>query len=147
MSGANETARGTKHGAPALLGLRATDAVSLATLIDGGLRYGAIDRFRKASALPLTAVAGMIRVNDRTLARRKVEGRLQPDESDRLFRAARVFARALDLFEGDRDAARSWLMEPQRALGGCVPLELAATDVGTREVENLIGRLEHGVPT
>ncbi len=121
--------------------------MSLATLVEGGLRYATLDRFRKHSALSLTAVASMIRVNDRTLARRKIKGRLQPEESDRLYRAARVFARALDLFEGDRDAARAWLTAPQRALAGKVPLDLATTDVGAREVENVIGRLEHGVPT
>lgn len=144
---ASEEAQGGSHDAAALLGLPAVDAVSLATLVGRGLRYAALDRFRKDSALSLTALASMISVNDRTLARRKTEGRLQPEESDRLFRAARVFARALDLFEGDRGAARTWLMQPQRALAGKVPLELATTDVGAREVENLIGRLEHGVTT
>jgi putative toxin-antitoxin system antitoxin component (TIGR02293 family) len=49
------------------------------------------------------------------------------------------------LFEGDRDAAADWLTRPQPALGGAVPLELAKTGLGTREVEALIGRLEHGV--
>lgn len=136
-----------RHEATALLGLPQGDAISLASLVGAGLRYAALDRFRKESALSLAAVASMIRVNDRTLARRKIEGRLQPDESDRLFRAARVFARALDLFEGDRDAARSWLTAPQRALAGKVPLDLATTDVGAHEVENVIGRLEHGIPT
>jgi uncharacterized protein (DUF2384 family) len=30
-------------------------------------------------------------------------------------------------------------------LGDETPMELIQTDVGAREVENLIGRLEHGV--
>jgi uncharacterized protein (DUF2384 family) len=30
-------------------------------------------------------------------------------------------------------------------LGDVAPLEMAATETGAREVENLIGRLEHGV--
>jgi putative toxin-antitoxin system antitoxin component (TIGR02293 family) len=61
-------------------------------------------------------------------------------------RFARVFGRALELFEGATDAARAWLSAPQRALGGATPLALAATDVGASEVLNLIGRLEHGNP-
>ena len=36
---------------------------------------------------------------------------------------------------------------PQRALGGAIPLRLAETDVGTRAVEALLGRMEHGVYT
>ena len=62
-----------------------------------------------------------------------------------LLRASRVFGRALELFEGDDAAARRWLSSPQRALGGSKPLSLAGTEVGTGLVEDLIGRLEHGV--
>jgi uncharacterized protein (DUF2384 family) len=40
-----------------------------------------------------------------------------------------------------------WLRSPNRALGGESPLALSKTEVGAREVENLIGRLEHGVFT
>ena len=30
-------------------------------------------------------------------------------------------------------------------LGGAIPLEYAETEVGAREVENLLGRIEYGV--
>ena len=86
-------------------------------------------------------------ISARRLARRKEAGRLEPDESDRLMRASRVIARAIELFEGDREAARTWLTTHLRALGDHTPLEFAKTDVGAIEVENLIGRLEHGIPT
>jgi putative toxin-antitoxin system antitoxin component (TIGR02293 family) len=49
------------------------------------------------------------------------------------------------LFEGDRDAAVEWLTTPQTALGDRVPLDLARTEIGAREVERLVGRLDHGV--
>ena len=32
-----------------------------------------------------------------------------------------------------------------RALGGATPLDFAKTEPGAREVENVLGRLEHGV--
>ena len=88
----------------------------------------------------------LVQLPARTLARRKAAGRLEREESDRLLRASRVFGRALELFEGDADAAREWLLDRQPLLGGLVPLELATTDVGAAEVERLIGRLEHGIP-
>ena len=56
-----------------------------------------------------------------------------------------MFARTIELFEGDVESARSWLMRPVLALGGAVPFEMLKTEVGAREVENLITRLEHGV--
>ena len=56
-----------------------------------------------------------------------------------------MLANAIRLFEGDRDAARSWLMEPALALGGATPFESLTTEVGASEVRRLIGRLKHGV--
>ena len=52
--------------------------------------------------------------------------------------------RALDVMETENNA-RQWLTSPQYGLGGAVPLEYAETEVGAREVEDLLGRIEHGV--
>jgi putative toxin-antitoxin system antitoxin component (TIGR02293 family) len=66
-------------------------------------------------------------------------------ESERSVRFARLYQKVIDLFEGDAVGARTWLSSPHRALAGGVPLSLAETEAGAREVEDLIGRLEHGV--
>jgi putative toxin-antitoxin system antitoxin component (TIGR02293 family) len=95
--------------------------------------------------LSMDEMAGLVQIRPRTLDRRKKEGWLRPEESDRLLRASRVFGRAIALFEGDGEGALGWLSTPQMALGGAVPLEMARTEIGAREVEGLIGRLEHGV--
>lgn len=67
---------------------------------------------------------------------------MHPDDSDRILR---IFGKAVALFEGDVESARTWLSSPQRALGEAVPLEMPTTEIGAREVEDLIGRIEHGV--
>lgn len=128
-----------------LLGLSKSDPLSLDAAVRSGLRFGALERFAVRTRLSLSEVGQAIKVKPRTLARRKIEGRLQPEESDRLLRTSRIVARALELFEGDIDATRRWLDAPQKSLGGSTPLEFATTDVGAREVDDLIGRLEHGV--
>jgi putative toxin-antitoxin system antitoxin component (TIGR02293 family) len=79
-----------------------------------------------------------------TLARRKKAGRFRPDESDRIYRLARVAAMAAAVLEGKERAAR-WLREPNRALGGETPLRLLDTDIGGRQVEAILGRIEHGL--
>jgi putative toxin-antitoxin system antitoxin component (TIGR02293 family) len=89
----------------------------------------------------LARVAG---ISGTTLTRRKRTGSLSPEESDRVLRIARLLARSAEAF-GSSDAAAAWLKEPNLALGGATPLAYAETEVGAREVENLIGRLEHGV--
>jgi putative toxin-antitoxin system antitoxin component (TIGR02293 family) len=128
-----------------MLGIEASDAVQIVRQVRSGFPYSRLARFQKATRLPLEQIARFVGIPQRTLTRRAGEGRLQPDESDRVLRASRVFEMAVGLFEGDVPAARRWLQTPQPGLGGEVPLEFASTDIGAREVENLIGRLEHGV--
>ncbi|MEO7238829.1 MAG: antitoxin Xre/MbcA/ParS toxin-binding domain-containing protein [Gemmatimonadales bacterium] len=131
----------------ALLGLRTYQPLALDRHVRKGLAYSSFLRFQRNTSLSARAIAELIQIPTRTLTRRKSEGKLAPEESDRLVRASRIFGRAMELFEGDSDAARTWLTSPQPALGGLVPLELARTDVGANEVENLIGRLEYGIPS
>lgn len=112
-----------------------------------GLPFAEVERLRRDSGLPLEAVAGLIRLPPRTLARRKARGRLDPGESERLFRVATVFGQAVTLFCGQLHDANRWLRTAQRGLGGLIPLELLGSEVGARAVADLIGRLEHGVFT
>jgi putative toxin-antitoxin system antitoxin component (TIGR02293 family) len=98
-----------------------------------------------ASGLSLAALAPVLGIPERTLARRKVSGKLKPNESERLVRVMRIFEQSVELFEGDSAAAVQWLTSPHRALAGETPMNYARTELGAREVENLIGRLEHGV--
>ncbi len=79
------------------------------------------------------------------MGRRRERGRLEPAESNRILRVSPLFPEAIKLFEGDGVAARRWMLQKQKALGEKTPLELLATELGAREVEALIGRLEHGV--
>lgn len=106
----------------------------------------ALERLGKLLALESSnEIASLLLIPPRTFYYRKKAKRLTPGESDRLLRTARIFGLAVDLFDGDRDAARQWLQTPKRALGDATPLGYAATEVGAREVEDLIGRAEHGV--
>jgi putative toxin-antitoxin system antitoxin component (TIGR02293 family) len=142
-----QSGRREGHYYAALFGLRRYDTLHLIEQIRRGLTYAAFERFQRNTALSYGELARFVEIPERTLARRRESGRLEPDESDRLVRTSRVFARAIELFEGNAESARRWLTTPLRALGDNSPLEFANTDVGAGEVENLIGRLEHGLPT
>ena len=113
--------------------------------IAAGLPYQAIEKLQTKSGLSLADVARVTGIPLRTMARRRDTGKLKPAESERLLRLTFLFEQAVELFEGDSNAARVWLETPNRALYGETPLRLAETEIGAREVENLIGRLEHGV--
>ena len=128
-----------------LLGLDTFDLPSLLRAVEKGLSWKSFQRFVRNTGLTPEQVAELIGVPARTLARRKISGRFAPDESDRLVRAARIYGRALDLFDGDTENATEWLVEENTALGGVAPIHFARTGIGAEEVEHLIGRAEHGV--
>jgi len=127
------------------VGLRSNNLQHLLGRIAAGLPYHAVERLQAKSGLSLTDVARVTGIPLRTMSRRRDSGRLKPAESERLLRLTFLFEQAVDLFEGDANAVRSWLETPNAALHGDTPLRLAETEIGAREVENLIGRLEHGV--
>lgn len=128
-----------------LLGLRTFDATGLHQRVEEGLSFAALERLRQVLDLSAVEFARYLGIPIRTLARRRTDGRLHPDESDRLLRLSRIVGLAIRLFEGDAPDARTWLLTPSVALGDGIPLELASTEVGAREVERTIGRLEHGI--
>src|SRR5687768_5519786 len=123
----------------------AAGPAELVSLVRAGASFNMVEDFRRRSGLTLDQIADAIAVPRRTLTQRKQYGRLKPDESDRFVRLARLFELAAALFNGDAAEALRWLAGPKRALGGETPLQYISTEVGAREVENLIGRLEHGV--
>jgi putative toxin-antitoxin system antitoxin component (TIGR02293 family) len=136
---------GAEHPYLLLLGLDPMDTPRLVERVEEGFSFGELEHLRENMDLSREEMAELVQIRPRTLDRRKKEGRLHPEESDRLLRASRVFGRAIALFEGDVEGALGWLSTPQRALGGTVPFRMARTEIGAGEVEGLIGRLEHGV--
>ena len=92
----------------------------------------------------IAVLAGMSKA---TLTRKLREGRLlDAPEADRVYRLAKVFALARDVFEND-DTASSWFGEPNRALEGKRPIELLDTDIGVARVETVLNQIEYGVIT
>jgi putative toxin-antitoxin system antitoxin component (TIGR02293 family) len=110
-----------------------------------GLPVDLFFRLRDALAVRQEILSLVISVPIRTLMRRKQLGeRLKPGESERLVRLARLHFRAVEVLESTENARR-WLFSPNRALGGKTPFEFAATEPGAREVEKVLGRIEHGI--
>ena len=128
-----------------MLGLDVSDPIKVHAALLHGLPFSAVKKFEKATQMPRGEVAKLISMAPRTLARRQDEKRLQADESDRLYRMATLFRKAIALFHGDDEAAMRWLRAPRPALGGEFPLQLAKTDIGVRQVETLIEQIRHGV--
>src|SRR5688572_31910764 len=115
--------------------------------IQSGLPAASAIAFKTALGLTNEELASVLGVSPRTVARLDpASSHLDPVSGDRLVRSARLYAIAAEVLE-EAPAAARWRQSPQRGLGGALPLELAQTDVGSRAVEALLGRMEHGVFT
>lgn len=128
------------------VGLDAADNLS-ETLqrFDAGFGGDAAEAVQKHLELSVDEMAALLEISPRTMSRRLKGGRLTPLESDRLYRFARLFEQALDIF-GTEEKARRWLKKEQIALGGRVPLQVARYEPGVQEVRNVLGRIAHGIP-
>jgi putative toxin-antitoxin system antitoxin component (TIGR02293 family) len=116
----------------------------LARTIAAGLPTRAVDDVI-GSGLVEPHVIYEIVVPRRTLADRKQKEKpLSPEQSDRLARVLRVYARAEEAI-GDLSRAYGWLHKENRALTGKRPIDLLGSDAGARAVEKVLGRIEHGI--
>lgn len=121
------------------------DNLRLAELVQEGIPARALEDLAESMHLPLQTLADAVQISRRTLERRVADdSRLKPDESERALRLGRLFALGCDVFEHDEFAAE-WFAAPLPALHGKTPLDLCRTEPGAREVEQLLGRIEHGV--
>ena len=120
------------------------DAWELQEKARKGLPYAALVSLVKRLRLGSEEVVFVFNLKRRTLARRKEARVLHADESDRVLRVARILALAREVF-GAEEKATIWLRRTNRALRNRAPLSLLDTDLGAREVENVLVRLERGV--
>ena len=107
------------------------------------LKYAAVENLGKFLGESAFRLMRIIESNARTAQRRKEQGTLTADESDRIARIARVIQRAIEAF-GDKGQAREWIKRPNRTLQGFAPLWLLSTDAGAALVTDELGRIEYG---
>jgi putative toxin-antitoxin system antitoxin component (TIGR02293 family) len=109
-----------------------------------GLPISVVSTLTADLGIPSLELTKKLGLSKATFHRRQKTGRLTADESDKAVRYARLFSQAVETLESE-EAARRWLSSPQVGLGGAVPLDYAETEIGAREVEALLTRIEYGV--
>ncbi len=132
------------HGAASKTAATNFAPAQLIEVLRDGLPVRELEALQTSLAVPMEKLVPMLGISKATFHRRKAEGKFSPTESDRVLRLARLMGRAAEVLESEENA-RQWLTAPQFGLGGAIPLEFAETEIGAREVEDLLGRIEHGV--
>jgi putative toxin-antitoxin system antitoxin component (TIGR02293 family) len=119
--------------------------LELAKIVASGAPADLLRQIASLLGITPAKLAPIVQIAARTLERRlKDNDRLKPDETERTLRVGRLLHLAEGVFE-DREAASEWFRRPLKNLAGCTPLQVCATEPGSREVEQILERIDHGV--
>jgi putative toxin-antitoxin system antitoxin component (TIGR02293 family) len=130
-------------GGEKVVGKPVTCDLDIACLIRDGLPVDVIDRLIGDRTVTPDEVKRIIMVPKAIVVRRR-KGGLTPEQSERVIRAVRIIAEALETF-GSRDKALTWMRRTCAVLGGKAPIDLLDTEEGAGLVESLLGRIAHGL--
>ncbi|MGR3317756.1 MAG: type II RES/Xre toxin-antitoxin system antitoxin [Candidatus Anammoxibacter sp.] len=112
--------------------------------VRNGISYDLFEQIKNEIETSLKEISENLKINAKTLDRRKKEAKLNPVETEKILRLEKVFNKALDVFEDKNDSIK-WLKEKNVHLGDVSPISLCDTEPGGNEAFNLLGRIEHGV--
>jgi putative toxin-antitoxin system antitoxin component (TIGR02293 family) len=130
-------------GGEKVVGKPVTCDLDIACLIRDGLPVDVIDRLIGDRTVTPDEVRRIIMAPKAIVVRRR-KGGLTPEQSERVIRAVRIIAEALETF-GSRDKALTWMRRACAVLGGKAPIDLLDTEEGAGLVESLLGRIAHGL--
>ena len=126
--------------------LDAATSIDTIAAIRAGISTNIMDEFKERLDITDAKLSEILRIPKRTLSRRRQEGQLRPDESERVLRLLHVVRHAERVL-GSTKEARQWMREPNFALGNETPLQFCDTGPGARRVDQLLGQIAHGIAT
>ena len=89
-------------------------------------------------------IARVVGMTGRNLQRYSNHHKLNEMQYTNMLLLTRLFIRGVDVF-GNKDKFGRWLRKPVRSLGMQKPIDLLSSTVGYTVVEQVLGRIEHGV--
>ncbi|MEX2534979.1 MAG: antitoxin Xre-like helix-turn-helix domain-containing protein [Trueperaceae bacterium] len=111
--------------------------------IERGLPFNGFEQLRNILGAGSGELAAALGIAGTTLARRRKEGQLSPEESERLLRLARLVEMARVVLSPN--GLSSWFNREHPALAA-KPLDCARNEIAARRLETLLGRLADGGP-
>lgn len=125
--------------------LRSLSLDSMIDIIEEGLPISVFKEICSLMEISENRLSEVIRIPISTLYRRKKRGYFSATESERLLRILKLYSKAVDVFDNRTEYARKWLKEEAYGLDGAIPLEYAKTEIGAKEVEQLLTRIDEGM--
>ena len=117
----------------------------LITLSNEGITKASLDALIGHLGISKKAFSeNILDVSVKTLERKKSTDRLDKRTSSHVIEIAKVAEHAFEVF-GDEEKVKRWLNAPNRALNGIKPIDLFYLPTGLGMVDDILGRIEHGI--
>ena len=126
-----------------VLGRRIQSWADLDRAVTAGLPRATLDALTERVAKPPESTRLKYRIVPKATYQRR--DHLSAAHSQKTERLARVFA-MVEAAWRDEEAARRFMSTPHPELDGRTPLDAAMTEIGARQVEEVIERGLHGLP-
>lgn len=111
-----------------------------------GILRSQVDEVAALVGLTDKEMAYALNMTPRNLHRLRNDQRFGTDASERLLLLKNLLLHALDTFEGRKATVLQWLRTPIRELANQTPLQLLDTVTGFTLVDDVLGRLDYGLP-
>jgi putative toxin-antitoxin system antitoxin component (TIGR02293 family) len=113
-------------------------------IVKEGIPKKALELLKDKARLDYNQLARVLDVSRQTLTNKKANGKFNQEVSNKILALADIYSYGYDVFQ-DTERFNRWIFSENSALGGRVPFEILTTYYGRLSVNNIIGRIEHGV--
>lgn len=121
------------------------ERIDLSELAIQGLKKSAVAHFLKTSKLRPSIFYRYLDITPRALGNYRANQALRLYLTDRILDLAKLYAHGLIVF-GSTDNFNYWLNAPSVDLNGEKPIDLIHSRHGLEYVDDVLGRIEHGIP-
>ena len=130
------------------VGQRAIPATNFGVVVSSrqGVLRSQVDEVAVLVGLTDKEMAYALSMTPRNLHRLKADQRFGVEASERLLLLKNLLLHALDTFEGRTSTVLHWLRTPIRELSNQAPIQMLDTVTGFGLVDDVLGRLDYGLP-
>lgn len=127
--------------------VRDNNVDELIVSVEEGVPGSVVKDLPDAMRATRTVIADLLDISEKSI-QRLIKSGLHKSVSrqigERSIRLLQIRQKAIDVFESE-DRALGWLNEPNAAFSGQTPLVHARTELGCRQIETVLDRIDHGV--
>ncbi|WP_373513622.1 antitoxin Xre/MbcA/ParS toxin-binding domain-containing protein, partial [Persicitalea sp.] len=108
------------------------------------MKVKTLNQLAQQLGVSLKELAPLLQISESTLHRFRRQKELRENTAERVELLKGIIQHGLRVYDGDAQALRDWLRYPLGELDGKTPLQSLTTIAGFTQVDDVLGRIEHG---